>query len=119
MKFSGLLSIALATVGANAAPALEERQAIGIINVQFFPEADCQGALQAGQVFVQYQNAGVCQAVQTPIGAYPSFRVRQITDVTSPLTIFGLAGCTGPTVTVTPSTPINTCFNQKVGSGRF
>ncbi|KAI9167998.1 hypothetical protein HJFPF1_04142 [Paramyrothecium foliicola] len=120
MKFSGLLSLAAAIVGATAAPALEERQEpFGIFLIQFFNQPNCQGSLQDSQVFTQYRNAGVCQAAEARVNSYPSWRVRQVTDITSPVTLFSQPGCTGESVTVAPDTPIFTCFTQTVGSGRI
>jgi hypothetical protein len=85
MKVSSFFGLSLAVAGAIAAPAIEERQQpVGIFFIQFFAQPDCQGALQDSQAFVQYNNAGVCQAADARNGAYPSWRVRQVTDITSP-----------------------------------
>jgi hypothetical protein len=97
--------------------------------------------LLTGQQFVDQgaSSTGVCQAATQQSVTYASWLVRY-NELTRPgklnmiqqqealsdllthapvVSVFSAAGCSGSSVTVSPSTAINTCFNVQIGSGKF
>ncbi|KAH7320707.1 hypothetical protein B0I35DRAFT_427632 [Stachybotrys elegans] len=114
-----LITFGLAVAGALAAPVIESRS-IGIVWIEYFPEADCQGEWLENNVFVDRGQDTCAPDPTTTWKPYNSFLIRG-NDATRALNFFSTADCSignGGTVVTAPGGHAQ-CYNQHIGSVQF
>ncbi|KAI9159066.1 hypothetical protein HJFPF1_07073 [Paramyrothecium foliicola] len=117
---SSFLTVAFAT-GAVAAPnALLEDRSVGIVYLEFFPEADCKGGWLENTVWVD-RGVDTCYRETTvtwkPYASWKIINNSAIRDVN----VFSQPGCTtdGDGSVITVPAGDTQCYNQHIGSTQF